>query len=110
MIDRAAIIAKIKAAITASAEVNPKDRDTEPGTEPGTEPDPPASLPPSVERAKAMITRLRQLGFNPYLNDHGVLLIADATGRRRDVSWHLPVAKVFNDLTAGLDEDPGLLG
>jgi hypothetical protein len=38
-----------------------------------------------------------------------VLLIADATGRRRDVSWHLPVAKVFNDLTAGLDEDPGLL-
>jgi hypothetical protein len=38
-----------------------------------------------------------------------VLLIAEATGRRRDVSWHLPVAKVFNDLTAGLDEDPGLL-
>ncbi len=56
-----------------------------------------------------MITRLRQLGFNPYLNDHGVLLIAaDATEGRRDVSWHLPVAKVFNDLTAGLDEDPGL--
>jgi hypothetical protein len=105
MIDRAAIIAKIKAAITASAEVNPK----EPGTEPGTEPDPPASLPPSVERAKAMVTRLRQLGFRPYLDDHGVLLIADATGRGRDVSWHLPVPKVFNVLIAGFDEDPGLL-
>ncbi len=36
MIDRAAIIAKIKAAITASAEVNPKDRDTKsPAQEPG---------------------------------------------------------------------------
>ena len=56
-----------------------------------------------------MIERLRSLGFRPYLDDRGVLMIADETGRRRDVSWHLPVAKVFNDLTAGLDQDPGLL-
>ncbi len=57
-----------------------------------------------------MITRLRHLGFNPYLNDHGVLLIADAAGRRRDVLHGVTSREgVFNDLTAGLDEDPGLL-
>ena len=56
-----------------------------------------------------MIAQLRQRGFKPYLDDRGVLMIADAYGKGRDVSWRLPVAKVFNDLAAGLDEDPGLL-
>jgi hypothetical protein len=44
--------------------------------------------PPRSELAKLMIWRLRSLGFRPYLNDKGVLLIADAhaTGKkRRDV-------------------------
>jgi len=68
--------------------------------------------PPRIELAKLMIWRLRSLGFRPYLNDKGVLLIADAhaTGKkRRDVSQYLPIARVFDEIVAGLANDPGLL-
>ena len=68
--------------------------------------------PPRSELAKLMIWRLRSLGFRPYLNDKGVLLIADAhaTGKkRRDVSQYLPIARVFDEIVAGLANDPGLL-
>ncbi len=66
----------------------------------------------AVERAKLTIWQLHELGFRPYLNDKGVLLIADAhaTGKkRRDVSQYLPIAEVFDELVAGLADDPGLL-
>jgi hypothetical protein len=36
-------------------------------------------------------------------------LIADALGRRRDVSECVPIAEVFDELVASLAEDPGLL-
>jgi hypothetical protein len=65
--------------------------------------------PPRVEWAKRMIAWLRARGFRPYLDGEGVLLIADALGRRRDVSWRLPIARVFDEIVAGLAEDPGLL-
>jgi hypothetical protein len=68
--------------------------------------------PPRVERAKLMLWQLRALGFRPYLNDKGVLLIADAhaTGKkRRDVSQYLPIAEVFDTIVAGLVDDSGLL-
>jgi hypothetical protein len=68
----------------------------------------PASASFAIGPAKATVARLRALGFRAYL-DHGALLIADATGRRRDVSQYLPIKKVFDDLNAGFDEDPGLL-
>ena len=67
----------------------------------------PGSASIAIGPAKATVSRLRALGFRAYL-DHGALLIADATGRRRDVSQYLPIKKVFDDLNAGLDEDPGL--
>jgi hypothetical protein len=68
--------------------------------------------PPGVERAKLVLCQLRALGFRPYLNDKGVLLIADAhaTGKkRRDVSQYLPIAEVFDTIVAGLVDDSGLL-
>ena len=68
----------------------------------------PASASFAIGPAKATVTRLQALGFRAYL-DHGTLLIADATGRRRDVSRYLPIKEVFDRLNAGLDEDPGLL-
>ena len=68
----------------------------------------PASASFAIGPAKATVTRLQALGFRAYL-DHGALLIADATGRRRDVSRYLPIKEVFDRLNAGLDEDPGLL-
>ena len=77
-----------------------------------------ALLPPpprpsfAIGPAKAIAARLRALGFRPYLNDQGALLIADAyaTGKkRRDVSERLPIAEVFDTLVAGLADDPGLL-
>jgi DNA (cytosine-5)-methyltransferase 1 len=68
----------------------------------------PASASFAIGPAKATVTRLQALGFRAYL-DHGALLIADATGRRRDVSRYLPIKEVFDRLNAGLDEDSGLL-
>ncbi len=62
------------------------------------------------ERAKRMTARLRSLGFRPYL-DCGVLLIADVmtTGKRRDPSEYLPIGEVFDEVVAGLSDDPKLL-
>jgi hypothetical protein len=73
--------------------------------------DPPAPDPAlsAAERAKLMLERLRALGFRAYLDDRGVLLIADATGRRRDVSRYLPIKEVSDDLNAGLAENLRLL-
>ena len=69
-------------------------------------PPPVASL--AVERAKRTIAQLRLRGFRAYLNDQGVLMIA--TGKkRRDVSQYLPIARVFDEIVAGLANDPGLL-
>jgi hypothetical protein len=73
-------------------------------------PPPVASL--AVERAKRTIAQLRLRGFRAYLNDQGVPMIADAhaTGeKRRDVSQYLPIARVFDEIVAGLANDPGLL-
>jgi hypothetical protein len=75
---------------------------------------PPAGPPlagahPAIERAKQMTARLRALAFWPYLSAEGVLLLADETGRRRSVADYLPIGAVFDDLNAGLDEDPRLL-
>ena len=76
-------------------------------------PPPPSALhagaPLAIDRAKQMIARLRALAFWPYLNAKGVLLIADETGRRRSVAACLPIGEVFDNLVAGLAEDPGLL-
>jgi DNA (cytosine-5)-methyltransferase 1 len=68
----------------------------------------PASASFTIGPAKATVTRLQALGFRAYL-DHGALLIADATGRRRDVSRYMPIAEVFDDLVAGLAAEPKLL-
>jgi hypothetical protein len=65
--------------------------------------------PPRVEQAKPMVRRLQALGFRVYLDAQGVLLIADATGRRRDVSRFTQIATVFDTIVAGLAEDPRLL-
>jgi hypothetical protein len=56
-----------------------------------------------------MIARLRALAFWPYLSAAGLLLIADETRRRRCVAEYLPIGEVFDDLVAGLADDPGLL-
>ena len=56
-----------------------------------------------------MIARLRSLRFSPCLDDGGALLITDALGMRRDASRHLPIVKVFDDIVAGLNQDPRLL-
>ena len=61
-----------------------------------------------VELAKKAIERLRDLGFRPHLDDQGALLIDDVLGNRRDVLRYAPT--LFNDLVAGLAEEPGLLG
>jgi hypothetical protein len=54
-----------------------------------------------------MIEQLRDLGFRPYLDNRGALLIADVLGNRRDVLRYAPT--VFGDLAAGLAENPRLL-
>jgi hypothetical protein len=61
----------------------------------------------NIERAKQMIEQLRDLGFRPYLDNRGALLIADVLGNRRDVFRYAPT--VFGDLAAGLAENPRLL-
>jgi hypothetical protein len=63
---------------------------------------------PRVGRAKRVLWQLQALGFRAYLEGH-VLLVADATGMRRDVSERVPIAEVFDTLVAGLAEDQGLL-
>jgi hypothetical protein len=63
----------------------------------------------AVEPATPMTCRLRARGFRAYLDSQGVLLIADATGRRRDVTRYLPIDEVFDELVAGLADDPELL-
>jgi hypothetical protein len=70
---------------------------------------PPPGASPALGPAKAMIARLRGFGFRPYLNDQGVLLIADATGKNRDVSRFMSIATVFDTLVAGLADDSTLL-
>ena len=66
---------------------------------------------PKIDRAKQMVAWLRKYGFHPYLDAQGALLIADATGMRRDLSRsrYLTIATVFDTLVAGLADDPGLL-
>ena len=59
-----------------------------------------------IEQAKQMIEQ-RDLGFRPYLDNRGALLIADVLGNRRDVLRYAPT--VFGDLAAGLAENPRLL-
>jgi hypothetical protein len=63
----------------------------------------------AAERAKLTIWQLHELGFHPYLDAQGALLIADTAGDRRDFSQYLPIAEVFDAIVDGLDEDPGLL-
>ena len=36
-------------------------------------------------------------------------MIADETGQRRSVAAYLPIGEVFDDLVAGLADDPRLL-
>jgi DNA (cytosine-5)-methyltransferase 1 len=61
---------------------------------------------PRVGRAKRVLWQLQALDFRAYLDQQGALLIADALGKRRDVSRYLPIGEVF---VAGLAEDPGQL-
>jgi hypothetical protein len=70
----------------------------------------PASPSPfAVMRAKRRIAQLRALAFWPYL-DGGALMIADEAGWRwRSVAEYLPIGEVFDDLVAGLAENPRLL-
>ncbi len=70
---------------------------------------PPSCASLAVERAKRVVARLREFGFGPYLDDQGVLLIADATGRKRDASKFMNPTLVFDQLVAGLADDPKLL-
>ena len=68
----------------------------------------PQRLSPSSERGKRSGSCKRS-EFVAYLDSEGALLIADATGNRRDVSWRLPIAEVFDQIVAGLADNPGLL-
>jgi hypothetical protein len=70
---------------------------------------PPPSESLVVKQAERTAARLREFGFRPYLDDKGVLLIADMTGRRRDLSRFMPIADVFDRLVAGLAQDPEML-
>jgi hypothetical protein len=60
-------------------------------------------------RARELLGRLRDLGFRAYLDDNGTLLIADATGHKRDLSRLMEIADVFHKLVAGLEDEPDLL-
>jgi hypothetical protein len=68
---------------------------------------PPVSF--AAAQAKQLITRLSALGFRAYLDDPDALLIADATGHRRDLSRLMDIADVFSKLVAGLEDEPDLL-
>jgi hypothetical protein len=70
---------------------------------------PMSTAPTAVERARQVVARLRELGFRPYLDDRGVLLISDVLGNRRDLSRYMPIVQVFDDLVAGLKDEPRLL-
>jgi hypothetical protein len=70
---------------------------------------PPSCVSLAAERAKRVVARLREFGFRPYLDDNGALLIADATGQGRDPSRFMSIAAVFDQLAAGLADDPRLL-
>jgi hypothetical protein len=59
--------------------------------------------------ARELLGRLRDLGFRAYLDDKGALLIADATGHRRDLSRFMDIAEVFSTLIAGHDDESALL-
>jgi hypothetical protein len=64
--------------------------------------------PSAAIRARELLGRLRDLGFRAYLDDEGSLLIADATGYRRDLSRFMDIADVFSKLAAGLEDEPDL--
>jgi hypothetical protein len=66
------------------------------------------SISISKNRATQTIWQLQQLGFTAYLDPKGALLIADATGKGRDVDRYMRVATMFKDLVAGLADAPGL--
>ena len=75
----------------------------------GAMPDETAEQPSAAMRSRALLGRLRDLGFRAYLDDKGALLIADATGHRRDLSRFMDIAEVFSKLVAGLEDEPDLL-
>ena len=64
----------------------------------------------ALERARQVVARLRGLGFRPYLDNQGALLISDVLGNRRYLSRYMPIGQVFNDIVAGVAADPELLG
>jgi hypothetical protein len=59
---------------------------------------PPSRLSVAVGEARLMLWRVRALGFEAVLAD-GMLLISDATGRRRGVAGYLPIGEVFDGST-----------
>jgi hypothetical protein len=63
----------------------------------------------AVKQARRTLARLRQFGFRPRLDNKGALLIADATGGWRDLSKIMPIGDVFEQLVAGLVDDPEML-
>ena len=65
--------------------------------------------PSAAMRARELLGRLRDLGFRAYLDEKGALLVADATGYRRDLSRFMDIADVFSKLAAGLEDEPDLL-
>ena len=67
--------------------------------------------PPSeaVGPARAMLRRIRHMGFDATLTAAGGLLISDTIGRQRDLSRRLPIGEAFEVIVAGLADDPDLL-
>ena len=61
-----------------------------------------------IALAKRRISYLRANAFRAYLGEDGALLVSDTSGNGRDVTKHAPT--LFNDIVAGLAEDPELLG
>jgi hypothetical protein len=64
----------------------------------GAMPDETAEQPSAAMRSRALLGRLRDLGFRADRDDKGALLIADATGYRRDFSRFMDIADVFSKL------------
>jgi hypothetical protein len=70
--------------------------------------DKPDEKPSAAMAARELLGHLRHLGFRAYL-DRSALLIADATGHKRDLSRFMNTADVFSKLATGLADEPGLL-
>lgn len=74
----------------------------------GNRADEPDKKRSAIVQARGLVSHLRGLGFQAYL-DLGALCLGDNTGWRRELCRFIPPAIVFEVLNAGLDDDPMLL-